>query len=292
MKSVRQGIDAMGREINSITGSLARYKKGMEGTGGIRTLHTTIMDLKTDFLKSADKDRRISERISGITKRLEAIADEEQALCHDERQSDVAEMRNELTRITQARDAIARSYSAHSMTASHVFRKAEKIATRQHHLTEIAKINHAMDLLSGHDVPDTDQLTEVLSAACPIAEKMIDSGDIILKNKEERAIFSDIPQFCAMIQGSCRELIVREEEHRKAEEALASHPLLVKINALGREKVQLESMLEKERRALQDIEDWRAKTQNKIPALTEELRKKMEDREENVQIQIGNCIPS
>src|SRR5208337_509502 len=146
----------------------AVFPEEMQELGTIRTLHETVTDLKTDFLKSADRDRRISERISGITKRLETIENEELALEGDERQTGIAAKREQLARIAQALDEVGRSYSAHSMTASHVFRKAEKIATRQHHPAEIVTINHAMDLLSNHDVPDADQLGEILAAACPI----------------------------------------------------------------------------------------------------------------------------
>jgi hypothetical protein len=292
MKSVRQGIDAMGREINILTGSLAQYRKKMQDIASVRSLHATLVDLKTDLLKSAGRDQRISLRISEITERLGAIGNEEGALRRDDRQEYVEALKSELDSIARARDEVARSYSAHSMTASHVFRKAEKIATRQHHPTEIATLNHAMDLLSSHEIPDADQLEEILSAACPIADRMIASGDIILKNKEERAIFSDIPLFCTTIRETCRDLIAREEEHRTAEEALTIHPLLMKIGSLGREKTQLTSMLEKERHARQEMEDWRAKTRDRIPVLTEELAKKIESMEENVQIQIDDRIPS
>jgi hypothetical protein len=292
MKSVKQGIDAMGHEINILTGFLAKYRKEMQDIESIRLQYTTLTDMKTDFSKSADKDWRISQRISEFTSRIEAIGGEELALAGDERQSGVSVKRDELATLGAARDNVSRSYSALSMTASHVFRKAEKIAIRQHQAMEISAINNAMDMLSSHDVPDADQLTEVLSAACPIADRMVAAGDIILKNKEERAIFSDIPQFCTTIRETCRELVAREDEYRNAETALATDPLLMKIGSLGREKIQLKSMLEKEQQAHEELEDWRAKTQKKIPVLTEELRKKIESMEENVQIHFEGGLQS
>jgi hypothetical protein len=292
MKSIKMGIDAMGREINIVTGFLVKYKREMQDIAVVRSVFATVKDLKSDFHKSADKDRRIALRITEITSRIETIGNEELALADDERQAGVAAKKNELAGITKARDEVARSYSALSMTASHVFRKAEKIATRQHHTQEIALINSAMDLLSSHEVPDADQLYEILFEACPIAEKMIAAGDIALKNKEERTIFSDIPQFCTTIRRTCRELVTREEEYQKTEEALVTDPLLMKIGSLGREKAQLKSMLEKEQHAQRDLAEWRVKTQERIPALTEDLRKKIERVEENVQIQINDQMPS
>jgi hypothetical protein len=292
MKSVRQGIDAMGREINSLTGFLGKYRKEMQDLASVRSEYMTLIDLKTDFTTSAEKGRRISLRISENIFRLEAIENEERALAADERQTGVTAKKDELATIAQLRDETARSYSTLSMTASHVFRKAEKIATRKHHPSETAAVNHAMDLLSSHEVPDAGELREVLSAACPIAQKMIEAGDILLKNKEERAIFSDVPRFCTMISETCRELIAREEEYRIAEEALAIDPLLLKVGSLGREKAQLRSMLEKEHHAQRDLEDWRAKTRERIPALLEDLCKKIEGMEENVQIQIVDQMAS
>ena len=292
MKSIKQGIDAMGREINIITGFLAKYQREMQDMASVRSRYAAVVDLKADLNRSTDKDRRISLRISEITSRIEAIGTEEEVLAGDERQAAVAIKNNELATRAQARDEAARAYSALSMTASHVFRKAEKIATRQHHSPEIAVINHAMELLSSHDIPDDTQLADILAAACPIAEKMVISGDIVLKNKEERAIFSNVPQFCTTIRETCHDLITREEVYRNTERAIATDPLLMKIGSLGREKAQLKSQLEKERSAKGEMEDWRAKTQESIPVLTEELRKKIESMDEDVQIQINNQMPS
>jgi len=70
------------------------------------------------------------------------------------------------------------------MTASHVFRKAEKIATKQKQTTEISNLRHVIGLLSDHTAPDTNDLTSALASAFPITQRMIDAGEIILKNKD------------------------------------------------------------------------------------------------------------
>jgi hypothetical protein len=146
-----------------------------------------------------------------------------------------------------------------------------------------------MELLSDHDIPDTADLAAALAAACPVAERMIAAEEITLKNKEERAIFSDTKQFSATLCASCTELGLLEEGCRSAQEKLASHPLLVRIHSLEREKSQLGTMLEKENEARRELNEWRQKTQEKIPVLTEELRKKIEEMVgEGVQLQIDD----
>ncbi len=200
---------------------------------------------------------------------------------------EIAEMKSALAARERERDDMVRSYAALSMTASHVFRKAEKIAARQKHPSEISALRHAMELLSDHSMPDPEELSGMLSAACPIAEQMIRNGEIALKNKEEQAIFSDYPRFCQDMQMMCRELRVREAACAAARERVTIHPVLTRINSLERERHQLESMLSKEKQALRELEEWRLKTGEKIPVLVEELRIKIgEIVGENVQLQI------
>jgi hypothetical protein len=64
------------------------------------------------------------------------------------------------------------------------------------------------------------------------------------------------------------------------------------MNSRVREKIQLESTLEKERQAQKDLSEWSGKIQEKVPALTKELHTKIEEIiGENVQLQIEHTVP-
>lgn len=277
MKVVKSGIDAIGREINDITASLTRYRKEKTLIEAAHSLHTALLDISTDIQKAEEKDKRITLRISEITDRIAAIDKELQVLPADEQMAEVNTLKAALLEEENRRDVAIRSNAALSMTASHVFRKVEKIAVRQKHPSEISALRHTMELLSDHAVPDTRDLAAALTAACPVAERMIAAEEITLKNKEERAIFSDTKQFSTDICASCTDLRSQEEACRIAQEKLASHPLLVRIHSLEREKAQLETMLKKENQTRVELKDWMQKTQEKIPKLSEELTKKIED---------------
>ena len=277
MKAVRSGIAAIGHEINTITASLARYRKENDNIHSALAIQTTLVDIRSDIRKADEKEGRISNRITEITGRIAAIGNELQTVPADERMTEVSALKTVCQEAENRRNAAIRTNAALSMTASHVFRKAEKIAARQKHPSEIAVLRQTMELLSDHKVPDTGDLASALSAACPIAERMIAAGEITLKNKEERTIFSDTKQFSATICASCSDLGVLEDACRIAEEKLASHPLLARIHSLEREKTQLETMLGKEQQARAELREWHLKTQEKIPVLTEELTKKIGD---------------
>jgi hypothetical protein len=277
MKAVKSGIDIIGHEINEITALLARYRKEKNLIDTILSLHNALLDIGADIQKADEKDKRITLRITEMTDRVAAIEKELEAFPADERMTEVNLLKAALQEAENRRDAATRTNAALSMTASHVFRKAEKIAVRQKHPTEISLLRHTMELLSDHMVPDTGDLASALAAACPVAERMIAAEEITLKNKEERAIFSDTKQFSIDICASCTGIVSEEEACRIAQEKLSSHPLPVRINSLEREKAQLMTMLKRENQARMELKDWLQKTQEKIPRLSEELTKKMEE---------------
>jgi hypothetical protein len=291
MKEVRKGIDMMGREMNVITASLNTYRTEKMRIDAARAVYETLSAIRTDGARSVERDQRITTRIKEISDRILAIETELAGLPLDAKMAEVTAQKNALAELERKHTEVTRTYAALSMTASHVFRKAEKIAVRQKHSQEVSAIRHSMDMLSDHGVPVRDELASALAMACPVAERMIAAGEITLKNKEERAIFADTAQFCTDICTRCTDLLKHEEACRVAREALGSHPLLVKINSLQREKAQLESMLAKETIARKEIAEWQAKTRERIPALNNDLIKKIEEmRGESVQFQTDDRL--
>jgi len=277
MKAVKTGIDAIGRELNGITASLTKYRKQKALTSSIRKLYDALVDIRIDSEKSIEKDKRITTRITEITHRISCIENEMRDLTSDADMKEVNEKKSALAEIEKKRDEHIRTYTALSMAAAHVFRKAEKIATKQRHATDSSALRHIIDLLSDHTAPGSEDLASALTAACPVAQRMIEAGEIILKNKEERAIFSDTGRFCTEICAICTEITLQGLAGKSVEDSLLSHPVLVKMNSLEREKAQLEYMLGKEEQSRRDLAEWSEKTQGRIPALMEELHKKIEE---------------
>ena len=292
MKAVKNGIDAIGREMNAITTLLTTYRKQKALMNAIRTLHDALLDIRIDSEKSLEKDKRITTRITEITHRITCIEKELMDLSSDAGMKEVEEKKSALVEMEKKRDERIRTYTALSMTAAHVFRKAEKIATKQRHATEISTLRHTVDLLSYHTAPDTKDLASALTIAFPVTQRMIDAGEIVLKNKEERAIFSDTGRFCTEMCAICTDIITQELACKRVQDSLSSHPVLVRMNSLEREKTQLEYMLGKEHQSRKDLAEWSEKTQGRIPALTEELHKKIEEiGGGSVQLQTDNSIP-
>jgi len=291
MKAVKTGIDAIGREMNTITSSLTTYRKQKALLSSVQTLYDALKDIRIDSEKSLEKSKRISARITEITGRIAVIEKELRDLPSDPGMKEVNEKKSTLVEMEKQQADITRTYAAHSMTVSHVFRKAEKIATKQRQPAEISIFRHAIDLLSDHTVPDTEELESALFMACPIAQRMITAGEIVLKNKEERAVFAETEQFCSEICTTCADIRTHELACNTLQDALASHPVLMMMSSREREKTQLESILEKERHAQNDLSEWSGKIKEKVPALKQELHTKIEEIiGGNVQLQIEYLV--
>ena len=120
---------------------------------------------------------------------------------------------------------------------------------------------------------------------------MIDDGDILLKNKEERAVFSDTGKFSGEVSGLCTRYRELEKHCRESEESLLSHPVLSRMKSLEREKEQLNTMRLHEEEEQKDLLEWRMKFNASVPFLNDELVKKLKEMAgETVQFQMNEPV--
>jgi hypothetical protein len=277
MKTVRTGIDAIGREINAMTDALAHFRREMDLITEAKRKHGALADIKTDIEKSFEKEKRIGHRIDDTRNRIGACDQELAMLEHDESQGILAEQHHALEMMAEERDRTLRRYATLSMTASHVLRKAEKLAHKQHNRSEEVVLRRAMDILSDNAIHNTTDLTQTTAAACPIAVRMIDSGEVLLKNKEERALFADPAGFIREI-GQLSETYTKQVmQCEAASHSLRSHPVVARCENLKREKKQLEIILQKEIQSRSDLITWRDDRYRSIPRLQQQLTKVMSE---------------
>ncbi|MFZ1898424.1 hypothetical protein [Methanoregula sp.] len=291
MKVTKAGIDTIGREINIMTKAIGRFNEESTHIQATRTAYAALCEARKDQERAVGKEERIRARIVEITGRLDIISTEITRLSSDSSLQLLDAERGRCTDLVRQRDDYLRHYASLAMTASHVFRKAEKIATRKHLSKEVHLLKDAMDILSDHTVASAELVTPALDAACPVVQKMIDEGDIILKNKEEHAVFSDSRKFCGEVSGLCRRYRDLEARCREAEEGFANHPVLARLRSLEREKEQLKSMQVHEEEEHRQLLLWRTKILASAPLLQEELLKKLKEMiGETVQLEMDEPV--
>jgi hypothetical protein len=275
MKTVWGGIGAIGREINTMTEALGQFRKDTTRITEARTLHGALADIWTDIEQSYEKEQRIGQRIDETRNRIGACEQELAALEREESRAVLADQRHALETLKEERDRTARRYASLSMTAAHVLGKSEKLAHKQRSSADEAVLKRAMALLSSHEVPQRSDLVQVLGAACPVAAEMIGRGEISLKNREERELFSDPAGFIAEMGTLSEKYSAQTSEYEAAEQALRSHPVLARSGNLTREKTQLTAMLDKEVQSRSELVGWRSDLRKNIPGLQQKLEKEM-----------------
>jgi len=273
MKTVRSGIDAIGREINAMTDAFTPFRKEMEKITEARKIHGALCDINNDTKKSYEKEHRIGQRIQDIRTRIGGCTQELAMLEHDESKGILSEQQRALQIMKEERDKTIRRYSALSMTASHVLRKSEKLAHKQRRKADEAALKRATDILSDYAVPYTTDLAQTLAAACTITVGMINGGDVSLKNKEERTLFSDPAAFISEIRHLSEKYTKKAKQCEEAEHALRLHPVVARSESLEREKTQLDMILKKEIQSRADLIKWRNELHNSIPGLQKILEK-------------------
>ena len=292
MKATKTGIDVIGHEINIITGSLSRFKVEISDIDTARKTYTALVDVNHDLKKSIERESRTRKRIQGSIDRDLEIGTELQQLSEDPTIRAAEEQKKLLAEKEKQREEYMKIYASLSKNASHVLRKAEKIANRKHLTADVHTLKKTMELLSNDNVAQSFEITASLEKSCPIAQKMIDAGEIAVKNKEERAIFTNTDQFCTKLATASTKYHELYSECQELACALASNPAIVRMQSLERERAQITTMRAHEEQARQELLLWREKTRESMPQLMDELTKKLgEILGDTVQIQVSNQIP-
>lgn len=275
MKAITACIASIGRNINAMNGPVGTYRKRIARIDEAAKVHGALTDIDQDYAKSQEKEERMQRHIGKLNEQAAACEQTARALDQERTGQDLAGQERGLSLLKGECDQTMHRYSALSMTASHVLRKAEKVAHRQQKGGEGKAIAAAMSILSNHKVPDPSELPAALSAAYKPARRMIDAGEVVLKNREERELFSSEQEFLDRIMAPCTRYAQEHERYVAAERTFASHPVITRHAEVKRELKLLYETLAKDRQAHADLLQWQQELKGNIPGLKEQIRKIM-----------------
>ncbi len=292
MRSINACVAEIGRSVNAMNEPLGSYRTETARVTGAEKLHAALLDISEDLAKSREKEERMMRRIEETGERIAACERTAGELERTRAEQDLAGQEKAVEKLKKERDVTVRQYSALSMTASHVLRKAEKVARRQHKPSDERAISAAMGLLSDHIVPDPAELVHALDAAYIPARRMIDAGEVALKNKEERALFSSQKEFSDGIKALSARYAEQAARFSAAEQAFSSHPVITRHEEVLKEMNQLFETRAKEKQSCADLKQWQSDLIRKIPDLREKLEKIMgEISGGDVQISYPDTVP-
>ena len=276
MKAIEACVAIIGRGINAMNDPLDSYRKEMARIREAIKLQKALADMYEDAERAREKEERIGRHIGETNEKLASIERVAAELEQQRAEKGLKDREYEIADLKKIRDQTVHRYAALSMTASHVLRKAEKVAKRQHKSSDERVIEKAIGILSDHAVPDCADLTAALDAAYRPARRMIDAGEVVLKNKEERALFNSQEEFSLGIRNLCTCYTEQSERCDEADRAFTSHPVILRHEELMKEMNLLFESLAKEKKIHADLTQWHADLIRKIPLIEEQLKKTLE----------------
>lgn len=273
MKAAAACVAEIGRAINAMNQPLTEYRTVVAQVDEAERIHTALADIDVDLKKAGEKEGRINNRMEEINERIASCEQTLANLAREKDGADLAEKEKELDSLRNGRDHAIRKYATASMTASHVLRKAEKVARRKGLVSDERAIDRAAALLSDHAMPDTQELALALGAAFSVTKRMIDAGEIVLKNREERSLFSSESSFSGGIVSLCTRCTEQTSAFSVAEQELSSHPVVVRYAEAARELASQKNHFARETEAHNALIQWRTGLTRDIPILQKQLEK-------------------
>ena len=268
MKEIRLTVDRIGREVNAMTASIAEARKKRDQIAGLRTTAASLSAAIAGHETAARDLSRIRDEIGSEEEAIGDLGKTLEAAKAAASSADIAGLAAAVSDRREEATAADRALRADLAVISHLLRKGEKVLQRGEGASAARQIEPVVDALAGPGLPAEDQLLSGLARALPLIRSMIGSGDIVLKNKEERELFSEKTDLPARIRGLYAQHRDAETRLRAAERAYAAHPVIEKARRAEKEKEQREVRLAALREKTAAIGEREQALKAEIPVLT------------------------
>jgi predicted nucleic acid-binding Zn-ribbon protein len=219
IKKIREAVDRVGREVNAMTPAVAEARKRRDIINRIRTDLSRYSSASSDRRVAGAEIERLRQEITVANEELQRIREQTAALESGPEAREAEELAGQLELLKGVLAGDERSLRADLAVIAHVLRKGEKVVQRSQGGAAAKGLEETVDLLAGSGIPDEEQLLPALGKTLPLIESMLQSGDITLKNKEEKELFAPEHDLMVRVQEDYRRLTDARSALRDADHA-------------------------------------------------------------------------
>ncbi|MEN6611362.1 MAG: hypothetical protein ABFC24_11010 [Methanoregulaceae archaeon] len=290
MKGIRGTLKDFGHEINALTEATKKFRDHGERVQGIRKIYDALVEIRDSKTGSGDRHSQIVQRIADAKRALDDFAAQRVQLEKSPEYLAYLKLKEQIHAIEEKRDTEMREFTVISAVIAHVFRKAEKVEGRKGDGPSAKAVRQATDLLSDHQIPRPDELAAALRISFPVVLPLIKSGEVPLKNKEERTLFSDTDHLSEVL-GKCVNAYHEYEVKIAAmNEELEAGPVRAQITRLETEKRQTEKTMERSEAQIADLAKYHEEAAEAVPTLAGELDRTIgEFSKGSIRVQPESC---
>ncbi len=232
MKAVRAAIRDLGRAINPMTEAVARAQNDRRQMEDIRERYESLIRIREEYAAASEQARDYGTALEGVGGEIQGIEDGLAALRLRPEYARKEETLKRIQELDSAAEEVKRQAASIRTTALHVFRKAGKVAAKAGGDAAVADFDQVLDAYTSPLPEEEDGLAGLTELMMPTALALIQQGDLVLKNQEEIALFSDPDTLPAEL----REVIHRRKDiqgqHAALQETYASLPVVIEEQRL------------------------------------------------------------
>ncbi len=271
MKKIKETVDRIGREVNSMTPAIAEARKRRDAIGRARHDLSRYSAASSEQKSArADIDRH-GQEITVVTKELQGVHEMAASFETSPDAQEAAALRAALEASRAAVEHEERSIRADLAVISHVLRKSEKLVSRSQGAAAAKGLEEAVDLLAGSGIPGKDQLLPVLRKTLPVVSSMVQTGEITLKNKEERELFSPDGDLLGRIEQDFIRLEAARSAFRNADHDCHQSRYRQRMKEFEAQATQAESRIAALKVKISALEQKISDLEKELPALRHSL---------------------
>ncbi len=271
MKAIRAATDVVGREVNAMTPAIREARRRREI---IARAHATAKELVEYSSDLASAEGNLPTFRVSIDKAKEELVRLEGQIAEPGTPADAAELERLSAAVRDLGGRLEtriREFKALRTNAVHVLRKTEKISSRREGTKLVKELHRTVSLLEADDVPDEQELLAGLAAVMPSVIGLIQEGEMELKNKEEKNLFSAPDMLVHEVMEFYRAYWREKQAFEEARATYSGNPIVVRRDRLSHDRAAVVRRIAGEETALETLQERVRSIHEAIPELSARL---------------------
>jgi len=291
MKALRDGVDTIGREANTMTPGIAKARERFQALRGLREVLDGYLAAKGRAALAGEEVQALETAVGQSRASLESV---QRALTDLGKSEEFQACEQDLARVRglgEERDGVVREYRGIAATALHILGKGEKIASRKKDHDTVRFLHEAISLLEMELPLNNDMAKGILVRGQKVLTALAATGDLTPKNREETELLEDPKRLAREVQELSLRFSRLSEEIDSTEEAVRCRPAIVKSHDLHKEAEDLVSCIGRDEERLAKVRAGCADLDRKLQGSFGDIRKRIKALSHG-SIQLGEPEPA
>lgn len=222
MKAVKSAINRVGRAMNSMNPLITEYRKKKENIGNLSSM-------TTEYRSSVEGISGIDRQLPLMEEEIRRLEDAMEGKGRSENETGGAEdaslavLKEDRVRTEGLLNGKERELRSLFAVVIHVLRKGEKVAHRNND-SLAREIHEVIRVLEAKTLPSYEEISGPLSHVVGLVASMVESGEITLKNKEEKELFAKSGQITARVEGFLADITSLSTQLEEIGNQIKAHP--------------------------------------------------------------------